>query len=161
MSRYYKELSDVNHVDEIYIDPVKDRLPKGYVHDKDEFLIYQPVRKYQNLLWANFISVDNYYDTHRFSYSMVLSSANTIEYREKQGDIEINALSFDKTGIHWQILEFCNEEVKSIESIERNFRDVAQNDINDAIKELNIQGLLYYSKFRQECVSVVNTNNII
>lgn len=161
MSRYYKELSDVKHIDEIYIDPVKDRLPKGYVHNRDEFLIYQPVRKYQNLLWANFISVDNYYDTHRFSYSMVLSSANTIEYREKQGDIELNVLSFDKTGIHWQILEFCNEEVRSIESIRSHFKDVCQNDINDAIQELNIQGLLYYSKFRQECVSVVNTNNII
>lgn len=161
MSRYYRELTDANYISEVYIDPVKDRLPKGYVHDKNEFLIYQPVRKYQNLLWANFIAVDNYYDTHSYSYSMVSSSKDTIEYRERQGEIEVNALSFDKKDIHWQILDLCNEKVRSIENIISHFRDIPQDDIKDAIKDLSIQGLLYYSKFRQECVSVVNTDNII
>lgn len=42
------------------LDPVMERLPKGYVRHDDEFKIYQLVRKYQNPLWNNFVATDHF-----------------------------------------------------------------------------------------------------
>lgn len=60
MSRYYKEICSNGKTNEMYYDPVMERLPKGYVRHDDEFKIYQLVRKYQNPLWNNFVATDHF-----------------------------------------------------------------------------------------------------
>lgn len=161
MSRYYKEISTDNKINEIYFDPIKDRLPQGYIATEDEFKIYQLVRKYQNLLWGNFIATDQFYDTHIFSYKLILLPNNSIIYTEKQDGIEVNTLSFEKDDIHWEILVFCNEKVKFVSEILEYFSSNSEADIKNAINDLYRQGLLYYSIFREECVTIINTNNVI
>ena len=161
MSRYYKEISTDNKINEIYFDPIKDRLPQGYIATEDEFKIYQLVRKYQNLLWGNFIATDQFYDTHIFSYKLILLPNNSIIYTEKQDGIEVNTLSFEKDDIHWDILVFCNEKVKFVSEILEYFSSNSEADIKNAINDLYRQGLLYYSIFREECVTIINTNNVI
>lgn len=76
-------------------------------------------------------------------------------------NIEVNTLSFERNGIHWKILMFCNEKVRSITEILEHFKATSETDIKDTITALYSQGLLYYSIFREECVSIINTNKII
>lgn len=59
-------------------------------------------------------------------------------------------------GIHWKILMFCNEKVRSITEILEHFKATSETDIKDTITALYSQGLLYYSIFREECVSIIN-----
>ena len=117
MSRYYKEICSNGKTNEMYYDPVMERLPKGYVRHDDEFKIYQLVRKYQNPLWNNFVATDHFFDVHTFSYKLIVLSNNTIIYQERRDNIEVNTLSFERNGIHWKILMFCNEKVRSIVSV--------------------------------------------
>lgn len=161
MSRYYKEICSNGKTNEMYYDPVMERLPKGYVRHDDEFKIYQLVRKYQNPLWNNFVATDHFFDVHTFSYKLIVLSNNTIIYQERRDNIEVNTLSFERNGIHWKILMFCNEKVRSITEILEHFKATSETDIKDTITALYSQGLLYYSIFREECVSIINTNKII
>lgn len=161
MSRYYKEICSNGKTNEMYYDPVMERLPKGYVRHDDEFKIYQLVRKYQNPLWNNFVATDHFFDVHTFSYKLIVLSNNTIIYQERRDNIEVNTLSFERNGIHWKILMFYNEKVRSITEILEHFKATSETDIKDTITALYSQGLLYYSIFREECVSIINTNKII
>lgn len=161
MSRYYKEICSNGKTNEMYYDPIMERLPKGYVRHDDEFKIYQLVRKYQNPLWNNFVATDQFFDVHTFSYKLIVLSNNTIIYQERRDNIEVNTLSFERDGIHWKILMFCNEKVRSITEILEHFKATSETDIKDTITALYSQGLLYYSIFREECVSIINTNKII
>ena len=160
VSRYYRELSDHNETIDIYDDPIRDRLPCKYIKQEDDSVIYHLVRKHQNELWANFMAVDNYYDSFDFSYRLVENIDRSITFIEKRGDTEINHLSFDRTSIHWKLLVFCNEQVRSLTEITTEFHSVTAETIMLTVNELYKQGLLYYSSFREECVTVINTSKI-
>lgn len=160
MSRYYKEVSKDVVTNHIYIDPIKERLPKGFIDPKDDFKIYQLTRKYQNPLWDNFIAADRFYDTHNFSYKLFSLPNNTIIYTEKQGNVDLNRLSFNCDDIHWKVLEFCNEKVRSMSEILKYFCNVSEIDIRNVITVLHNHGILYHSSFREECVTIINTNKV-
>ena len=111
--------------------------------------------------------LDGYYivfDTKNWNTeldTLIVLSNNTIIYQERRDNIEVNTLSFERNGIHWKILMFCNEKVRSITETLEHFKATSETDIKDTITALYSQGLLYYSIFREECVSIINTNKII
>lgn len=160
VSRYYRELSSHNETMDIYDDPIRDRLPSGFIKQEDDSVVYHLVRKHQNELWANFMVVDNYYDSSEFSYRLVENIDQSITFIEKRGDTEINCLSFDRTSLHWKLLMFCNEQVHTVSEIITEFHEDIAETVKLTINELYKQGLLYYSPFREECVTIINTSKI-
>lgn len=160
VSRYYRELSHHNETIDIYDDPIRDRLPSGFIKQEDDSVVYHLVRKHQNELWANFMAVDNYYDSSEFSYRLVENIDRSITFIEKRGDTEINCLSFDRTSLHWKLLMFCNEQVHTVTEIIAEFHEDVAETVKLTINQLYKQGILYYSPFREECVTIINTSKI-
>lgn len=156
-SRYYKDLAEHDKCSNKYGDPIKDLLPPDFVKQQYDYTIFQFVRRYQNPLWNHFEQCDKYFEQNDFKYELCKTDVNKIEYREFLNNQEINLIEFDINDIHWKILCECNEKVTSIYELMDIFSKERMY-INIIIKDLHNAGLLYYSKFHEECVSIINTD---
>lgn len=57
MSRYYKELTDIDKNSGYYTDPIKEYLPPNHIAKEYEFCIFQQSRKFQDVNWNFFREV--------------------------------------------------------------------------------------------------------
>lgn len=159
VSRYFKEVPEMVKTLDIYYDPIRTNLPCGYIPYELEWNVYHFMRAYQNPAWGTFHMVDRYYETNSFSYTLTTDGASII-YSEFLNQGLVKELEFTIDSIEWRVLCECNEKVVTLEDLV----EILQSDLatlKDTVFRLRHTGLLYYSNVTSECVTVINTSNII
>lgn len=72
----------------------------------------------------------------------------------------INELDFNKNDIHWQILNSSNKKIVSIDELALLLSNYSYRDIEEAIKELQLEGLLFANRDKTEIFTIVNTEYV-
>lgn len=72
----------------------------------------------------------------------------------------INELDFNKNDIHWQILNSSNKKIVSIDELALLLSNYSYRDIEEAIKELQLEGLLFINRDKTEIFTIVNTEYV-
>lgn len=159
VSRYYKELSSQDKELGYYHDPIRRYLPAGYIDKTYDWSVFHFVRKFQNPEWNPFYHVDHYYEINDFSYDLA-DNEEYILYSEYLNQGLLKEIEFRKDSLEWSILSLCNEQVLSKDDICREL-NIAKIEIEPVINSLYRTGLLYISNVTSECVTIINTSNII
>ena len=159
VSRYYKELSSEDKELIYYHDPIRRYLPEGYIDKAYDWSVFHFVRKFQNPEWNPFYQVDHYYEINDFRYDLT-DNEEYILYSEYLNQGLLKEIEFKKDSLEWSILSLCNEQVLSKDDICREL-NIAKIEIEPVINSLYRTGLLYISNVTSECVTIINTSNII
>jgi radical SAM superfamily enzyme YgiQ (UPF0313 family) len=165
-SRYYKELKNKNELNEWNNNPLYSLFPHSYIKDEQKFDIMFFSNQKRNSLWDNFEKINEHYSNSDYKYKTYLSDNGLIQYLEILNGTVISKLEFDiKDEYHWNILQFCNKEVKSFEqiieyfNIHNNLQE--QNRLKKSLTELNSEFLLYSNSEFFENITVINTDCVL
>lgn len=94
-----------------------------------------------------------------YEYKLI-KNENIIVYLEFLNKEKINELNFDiNVSLHWDVLCTCNKKVVSIENISSSLKS-DKNEIENILKDLNKEGLLYSSKNWEENITIINTEDL-
>lgn len=156
-SRYYKEIVDTEEYLNYY-DIMSEFISNDLINREDRDTIFYSTKSKQNLYWDFFGKTENYYLDNKFEYRLIANNSKII-YNEFCNKEEIKSLEFEKSSMHWQILESCNKKVLSTSDLQL-ILNKDENLIDLNIKELIEEGLLYQSSNNQEIISVINTESI-
>lgn len=155
-SYYYDSLINNPLYENVLDDSLKKRLPKNFIPSKWWFYIYHMVILIQDDLWASFDKLNEFYTNSLFEYK-IINNGNTNTYYEYCNYEEINRLDFLIEDMHWKVLAFANEQVRSyLETM--TYFSLDKISLESILDALSAEGLLYDSRSRGEFVSVVNTN---
>ena len=163
-SPYFKKMSNNIFLKEYYYSPTFIYLPQDYIKSSDKYLLCLDfVKTNQNKLWDVFKEIENYYKNNDFEY-IILMNDDFIYYREIYNKVQVKELVFNKNeSIHWAILEYCNYNCFSIESL-KSFFDLSQISTNDSVEnillELKDEGLIYCNDDFTEIITIINTDYI-
>lgn len=160
-SRYFNEIDTDILLSDSYSDSLKEIVPRLYLPRKYEVSIFQYVRRYQDKLWEFFRTSDNYYKSNMFSYDLYYLNEDTIIYTEYCNLYKIKSISFNTNELSWRILVACNDAVMSKADIYSLFSEESSKHIDESIDSLNEHGILFYSPINLECISIINTHNIL
>ena len=155
LSKYYHILNKSGFID-WHCQDVLGYNPTNYLCHNDDLVLFGYVKDDYNNLWDEFRKEESKILNMHYFYKL---SANTydqsINYKEFAMGKEI--LNYTFTQYEWEILNFCNKEVKTLASLEKSFPNV---DVWAIIKKMATKGLLYYSTCNNECVTIINTEKI-
>jgi radical SAM superfamily enzyme YgiQ (UPF0313 family) len=165
-SRYYKELKDKNELDKWNDNPLYPLFPSDYINERQKFDIMFFSNSEKNILWNNFERINKHYSISNYEYKIYLLDNRLRQYIEILDGSIISKLEFDtKDYYHWDILHFCNKEVKSFEQIieHLNLQDniVGQDSVKKVLLELNDEYLLYSNIEFSENITVINTDFVL
>lgn len=155
-SYYYDSVKANPLYDNILDDSLKRRLPQNFIPSKWWFHIYHMVILISDDLWASFDKLNQFYTDSLFEYK-IINNGHTNTYYEYCNHKEINRLDFLIEDIHWKVLTFANEQVRSYLETMAYF-SLDKMSLESILDDLSSEGLLYDSRSREEFVSVVNTN---
>ena len=158
-SRYFKNVSK-SELQISYSDAVKEMLPNDFLPFEDGLRIYQYVRRFQLPAWDLFASIENHYADNKYSYELISISNNAVRYKEYYNSTPIREIDFEENDLSWKILKLTNKNIINKEELFKKL-DCDSEIINNKIKELRDVGLLYVGKQSKECVSIINTQNIL
>jgi len=141
----------------MYIPPL---LPETYINELDNrFDIFFYAKRGKNLLWNDFENVEKHYLDHFYYYQIIEQDSETYIYKEYCDSNLTKQLELEKNSLHWKILCLCNHKVVSKKEIVERFNNNVQ-EIEETIKELFDEYLLYANDDLSEIVSVINTDLI-
>jgi hypothetical protein len=165
-SRYYKELNNRNELDEWNNNPLYSLFPHSYIKDEQKFDLMFLSNQKRDSLCDNFEKINNHYSNNDYKYKIYSSDNGSIEYSEILNGSIISELEFNiNNHYHWNILRFCNKEVKSLIQIIEHFNiqnDTEQQDkLKKSLSELNNEFLLYSDTEFYENISVINTDIVL
>lgn len=159
-SRYYTELKENNELGEWDTNPFLHLLPGNYIDQAEKYTLFHFTRKRSNDLWNLFEEIESYYISNEYSYHVVKLGETHI-YAENFNNKKINEIEFDNP-VHWDILRFCNHEVKSLEEmvtgLKSEYPETTAEEIRKITGELRDEYLLYANRDFSEIVSVINTD---
>lgn len=158
-SRYYNEVNK-SDLKLSYSDAVKEMLPDNFLLYEDSLKIYQYVRRYQLPEWNYFIIMENFYAKNKYSYELVRCSDKSIRYTEYFNSVPFRVIDFTEMDIEWKILSLSNKNIVTIENLSA-LLDLDYDEIIIEIEKLRDVGILYVGKQSKECVSIINTLNIL
>lgn len=164
-SRYFKEEEKKNTLHLWSENPLYSFFPISYIKPEDRFDLMFFANRLMNPLWENFKKLNDYYTDTDFSYKLYRVNSRTILYTELIDNENISTLEFDtEEDFHWRILEYCNSQVRSLDSIIEHFSAhsdiVLLEKIKRAIEELSSEFLLYSAPNLTENISIINTDII-
>jgi hypothetical protein len=165
-SRYYKAIKDNNELDQWNSNPLYSLFPHNYIKNEHKFDIMFFSKKERNTLWDNFEIINKHYSTNDYTYKLYLSVDECIHYTEILNGSIITKLEFNtKENYHWDILHFCNKEVKSLDQITQYLNSrkgkTEQEDIKNVLMELNNEFLLYSNFEFSENITIINTDFVL
>lgn len=158
-SRYYNKISN-EELQMSYSDAVKEMLPDDFLPFEDGLSIYQYVRRFQLPAWEFFVSIENHYATNKYSYKLIRYSNEVIRYKEYYNSTPIRVIDFKEHDLAWEILRLADKNIISKDELYGKL-DYDIDVVNSEIEELRDVGLLYIGKQSKECVSIINTQNIL
>lgn len=158
-SRYFNEISKAEF-QMSYSDAVKEMLPDDFLPFEDSLSIYQYVRRFQLPAWEYFVSIEKHYAQNSYSYKLIKLPSETIRYKEYYNSSPIRVIDFEECGLAWKILKLADKNIVTKEELLRKL-DYDIDLVNKEIEGLRDVGLLYVGKHSKECVSIINTQNIL
>ena len=118
------------------------------------------MRRFQLPAWDLFASIEKHYADNKYSYELISISNNAVRYKEYYNSTPIREIDFEENDLSWKILKLTNKNIINKEELLKKL-DCDSEIINNKIKELRDVGLLYVGKQSKECVSIINTQNIL
>lgn len=158
-SRYFNHVSK-SEIQISYSDAVKEMLPDDFLPFEESLSIYQYVRKFQAIAWDYFVSIESHYAQNKYSYELTKVSNEIIRYTEYYNSNSIRIIDFNRSDLAWKVLELSNKSIITIEQLGK-ILGVDIDMIKKQINELRDVGLLYVGKQSKECISIINTLNIL
>ena len=158
-SRYFNRVSK-SEIQISYSDAVKEMLPDDFLPFEESLSIYQYVRKFQAIAWDYFVSIESHYAQNKYSYELTKVSNEIIRYTEYYNSNSIRIIDFNRSDLAWKVLELSNKSIITIEQLGK-ILGVDIDMIKKQINELRDVGLLYVGKQSKECISIINTLNIL
>lgn len=158
-SRYFKTIVSDKSLSE-WQSSTQMLLPHNMISDKDKYILfYDYIKASYNPLWDTFKQIEIYYINNKYEYKFFRDN-NIIVYRELLNNMIINELDFNKNDIHWQILNSSNKKIVSIDELALLLSNYSYRDIEEAIKELQLEGLLFVNRDKTEIFTIVNTEYV-
>lgn len=159
-SPYYKLLKQNNLLDKWNRCELAEFLPQAYINDKiNRFDIFLLSKETTNPLWRDFRETEQYYLNNSYWYQIIEKDADTFFYQEFCNSTLVKQLELEKDSMYWKILCLCNRQVVSKQEIMECLNDFSQ-EIEDTIRELFDEYLLYTNDDLSEVVSLINTDII-
>jgi radical SAM superfamily enzyme YgiQ (UPF0313 family) len=159
-SPYYKLLETNNLLEKWNRNEIIQLLPKTYINDKtNKYDISLFQKETKNSLWEYFFKVEKYYLDNSYQYLIVEKDSASYLYREYYNSTLIKQLELEKDSLYWKILHFCNCKVVSKQEVMECFNNFSQ-EVEDTIRELFDEYLLYANEDLTEIVSLINTDII-
>lgn len=135
-------------------------LPQSMIYEKDKYvLFYDYIKDSYNPLWDTFKQVEMSYINNKYEYRF-LRHNNIIVYRELLNNLIINELEFVDNDIYWLILSTLNKKIISFDDLVVLFSNYDSETIEEAINELQSEGLLFINRDRTEMFTLVDTDNV-
>lgn len=159
-SQYYKYLENDNLLEKWNYNGLAKLLPQSYINDKtNRFDIFCFLKETTDPLWNDFNVVEKYYLDNSYYYQIIEKDAKTYLYQEYYNSNLIKQLELEKDALYWKILYFCNRKVASKQDIIECFNNDSQ-EVEETIKELFDEYLLYANDDLSEIISLINTDLI-
>ena len=154
LSKYYKELNK-SLFQNWHCQDVLGYNPSNYLYGKDDLVLYGYINENYNKLWDKFQSRELSIIDKNYSYKLFYNHKGGICYEElSNGKTETK---YDITKEEWDILKYCNNEVRLVSKIESLY---PQYNVKKCIKKLSSIGLLYNSSCNDDCITIINTDKI-
>lgn len=164
-SRYFKIIEEREELSKWNVNVLYDLLPKSYISDNYKYDLMYFAANCRNSLWDYFESVNAYYLSTDYQYKIFKVSEHCISLQEYIGKKIISKIEFDtKNECYWQILEYCNKNVRSLNDIYSHLcssMKIKLEDIQNILTELNDEYLLYSNNDYSENVTVINTDLVL
>ena len=158
-SRYFSKISK-SDLQMQYSDAVKEMLPDDFLPFEDSLSIYQYVRRFQLPAWEYFASIERHYAENTYSYELIKLPKDVIRFREYYNSAPIRVIDFKEEGLAWKILKLADKKIVSKGELFSEL-DYNVDIVNNELNKLREVGLLYIGKQSEECVSIINTQNIL
>lgn len=158
-SKYYKYVNRLE-LETLYSDSVKEMLPKNFLSFEDSLSIYQFVRRFQLFAWDFFEKIEAHYAKNSYSYKLIRLSDEIVRYTEYYNSASVRVIDFDESDIAWKILKITDTGIVSIDQLSK-LLECKIDLVNTEVQKLRDVGLLYVGKQSKECVSIINSFNIL
>lgn len=162
-SRYYTELEKQGKLDEWNENIFLHILPEDYIRPKDKFTLFYFTKKDLNRLWQFFERVQSHYLLNNFEYNLIELNGKII-FQEIFNKKKINEIEFNEP-LHWEILKRANHKVKSLdemyEELKMIYPETERSKVEESVRELKDEYLLYTNKDMTEMVTVFNTDYVL
>lgn len=164
-SRYYKIIEEKKELSKWNVNVLYNLYPKSYIKDKHKYDLMYFASNYRNPLWDYFESINAYYTSTNYKYKIFRVSQHGISFQEYIENELISKIEFNtKDEYYWNILEYCNNNVRSIDDIYYNLHKstpLQHEDIKNILNELNNEYLLYSNDDYSENVTIINTDLVL
>lgn len=159
-SRYFKFLESNKLLDN-WSSNTSSLLSEKIINKKDKYILFEDyTKKTYNKLWDIFKNVETYYIENEYKYKFI-KNHNIITYREFLNNELINELEFKENEEHWCILTISNKKIVSINNLLSSIKNSNMKIIEQAICELEAEGLIYVNDTKTEILSIVDTDRIL
>ena len=158
-SPYYKYIVDKHLKDRWNSHKLSDLLPKQYFNQNDRFDFFDYLRNTTNPLWEDLKKHEKYYLDNSYYYQIIKKDTSNVLYREFFNSLLINELEFDTSSLDWKVLCHSNHKVSSKQEIIESYT-ANSAEIENIIKELSDEYLLYTNNDLSEIISLINTDLI-
>lgn len=134
--------------------------PKKLLSKDDRmYLFYDFVEKDYNHLWDVFSKIEQFYRSNKLSYNIIKINENQLLFEESLNSTVIKKLEFDVSSIYWEILEKCNYEIQSLNSLMVNISMIdSESSLKEILKDLSREGLLFCSNDYKEIISIIDVS---
>lgn len=156
-SPYFKHVKD--KIKQWTPAPYLTLLPKDYISDESQVLLYDFFQTSYNIMWDRFILVQEYYKYQKYTYTIIDIDDN-VRYREFCNENKINELEFNKQSLDWKILLEINNEVLSVDSLyeklKQEYLHISKTEIINILDELALENLIFHNIDYSENISIIN-----
>ena len=159
-SPYYKSIENNNALSKWNYNRFTQLLPQTYINDKiNAFDIFDFRKETINPLWIDFNEVEKYYLDNSYYYQIIEKDLKTYLYQEYYNSNLIKQLELEREDLYWQVLCLCNHKVVSKQEIMKYLNSSSQ-EVENSIRELFDEYLIYVNDDLSEIVSLINTDLI-
>jgi len=158
-SPYYKYIADNHLIDRWNYYKLSELLPEKYFNRNDRFKIFYYSKDVTNPLWKDFEKQETHYLDNSYYYQIIKKDSSSLIYKEFYNSLLVNQLEIEILSLHWKILCHCNHKVSSKQEMIELF-DADSIEIENIIKELFDEYLVYANNDFSEIVSLINTDLI-
>jgi len=161
-SKYYNSISE-NKKTNWNLNDIKYLITDSFGQNENRFNLFQFSSLSRNRTeWNNFWDIEKQYRENQYIYSLTYLN-DLLYYEEYLNNEKINSIIFNEQE-YIDVLIETNDRVVSIRQLfdvlKKKYHDITITKLEEIIKRLNEQFLLYYSSHFQNIVSIIDIKTI-